>query len=115
MRIVKKQIPIFFGFLRIIIANDFVKATQEISYQPPFDVSKFDAFVYSDYTKKGYGRFTVFFNPKATESVIAHEVVHLVNAVFIHTHMNLDPHYDEPQAYLTGWMTRQIYKALKHK
>jgi hypothetical protein len=116
MKITKINIPIYFGYLRIIIAKDFAKAANKIKYETPLDLSLFGAFVYAEHTKKKkYTLYTCFFKPDATHSSIAHEVVHLVNSIYHDRGMKLDVLEDEPQAYLTGWVTEQIYKTIKKK
>ena len=42
-------------------------------------------------------------------SLIAHEVVHVVNFIFLDCGQELDRVNDEAQAYLTGWVFEQIY------
>lgn len=115
MKVVTKNIPIYFGYLRIVITKDFGKAFKKLGGTWEKDVNDYDGFVHTDKTKKGVGRYTVFLKPKCSHSIIAHEVVHLVNALFLDTGIQLDPHNDEPQAYLTGWFVGAIYKALKRK
>lgn len=46
-------------------------------------------------------------------SLIAHEVVHIVNYVFQDTGVELDIRNDEAQAYLTGWLFSEIEKIIK--
>jgi hypothetical protein len=41
-------------------------------------------------------------------SLIAHEIVHLVNYIFLDTGVKLDLINDEAQAYLTGWLFEEI-------
>ena len=48
-----------------------------------------------------------------SNSLIAHESVHLVNHLFEDWGIKLDLDNDEPQAYLTGWFVEQIDKFLK--
>jgi hypothetical protein len=113
MKVVKVNIPIYFGYLRIVIAKDFTKAAKKIKYKTDLDLSLYGAFVYADHNNKGITVYTVFFRPNASHSGIAHEAVHLVNHIFRDRHMLLDTENDEPQAYLTGWINNEIYKALK--
>ena len=96
-----------------MIAKDFAKAAKRVGYETKVDLSLYGAFVYSGHTKSKVDIYTVFLKPKATHSSIAHEVVHIVNAIYDDRGMKLDVHEDEPQAYLTGWITAQIYKAIK--
>lgn len=115
MTIKKVKIPIYSGTLRIVISKDFKKACKKLGKDiTEFNVSDYAAFVYTERTKKRFSLFTVIISPKCSESVIAHECVHLVNAVFIEHHIQLDRHNDEPQAYLTGWFVRQIHKAINN-
>ncbi len=114
MKIVTKDIPIYFGYFRIVICKDFNKGCKKIKKEfPEYKLDTFDAFVFPDRTKKNISRYTVFLKPKASPSIIAHETVHLVNAMFINSHIQLDRHNDEHQAYLTGWFVNEINKALK--
>jgi hypothetical protein len=46
---------------------------------------------------------------------IAHEIVHIVNHIYLDCAMQLDRHNDEPQAYLTGWLFDEIEDFLKVK
>lgn len=45
-------------------------------------------------------------------SIVAHEVVHLVNYIFQDRGLQLDIVNDEAQAYLTGFLFDKIYKFL---
>lgn len=115
MKIIKINIPIYFGYLKIVIAKDFIKAAEKVKYKTEYDLSLYGAFVYSNHNKKGITVYTGFFKPDASHQSISHEVVHLVNYVFRDRQMPLDTNNDEAQAYLTGWFTDQVYKALKIK
>lgn len=43
--------------------------------------------------------------------IAAHEAVHIVNKTYEHAGAKLDTKNDEPQAYMTGWVVSEIYKA----
>lgn len=45
-------------------------------------------------------------------SIIAHEIVHIINYIFLDCGIELDRVNDENQAYLTGWLFDEIYKFL---
>lgn len=50
-------------------------------------------------------------------ATIAHEAVHCCNLIFMHKGIRLDRDNDEPQAYLTDWIVKEIYKTylkIKH-
>lgn len=44
--------------------------------------------------------------------ILAHEIVHAVNILFDKKGIKHDLHNDEPQAYLTGYLTGLIYRAI---
>ncbi len=109
-----KDIPIYFGYLRVIICKDFKKAATKLNVNTEtFKVENYASFVYTDRTKKNIARYSIFIRKNINPSIIAHEAVHLVNALFIDSDIQLDRHNDEPQAYLTGWFVSEINKALK--
>ena len=41
-------------------------------------------------------------------TIIAHEIVHLKNYIYQDRSIELDKDNDEPEAYLTGWLFKQI-------
>lgn len=45
-------------------------------------------------------------------TIIAHEIVHLKNYIYEDCSIELDKFNDEPEAYLTGWLFKQIEKFL---
>jgi hypothetical protein len=47
-------------------------------------------------------------------TIIAHEVVHLKNLIYQDKGIELDRFNDEPEAYLTGWLFKQIETFLKN-
>lgn len=116
MKIITKSIPIYFGYFRIVITKDFEKAVKKLKVDcKGHNVANYSAFTDTDKTKKNISRYSVFLSPKSNHSVIAHECVHLVNALFLDVNMQLDRHNDEAQAYLTGWFVSEVYKTLKLK
>jgi len=114
MKITKIAIPIYYGHLRIVVTDDFDESSKTLGIDHKGkDPNSFGAFVTTWTSGIGLEFFTVFFKPDVSHMLIAHEVVHLVNSIYVHRNMELDKNNDEPQAYLTGWITEQIYKALK--
>lgn len=116
MKIIKIDIPIYSGYLRIIVCNDFVKAAKKLSIDDEgYDLSMFGAFVCTTYDKYKNPYYNVFMNADIESGLIAHEVVHLVSQIFESKHISLNlQNDDEPFAYLTGWVTNEIYKAIKN-
>jgi hypothetical protein len=112
MKVIEVDIPIYFGCLRIVVAKNFIKATKKLKVSNEGkDLNSFGAFV-CESISNGKTYHNLFIRPNIDHDLIAHEVVHLVNSIYIKCHIILDPHNDEPQAYLTAWVTDQIYKAL---
>ena len=50
-----------------------------------------------------------------SHNTIAHEVVHLVNAVFRRVGIDPDRKNDEADAYFTGWVTEWVYRSLSEQ
>jgi hypothetical protein len=48
-------------------------------------------------------------------TIIAHELVHLKNYIYQDKAIKLDRFNDEPEAYLTGWLFKQIETFLNNK
>tara|TARA_R110000868_G_scaffold251154_2_gene507892 strand:+ start:230 stop:565 length:336 start_codon:yes stop_codon:yes gene_type:complete len=63
----------------------------------------------------GYRHYVVAFTDATHLSNIAHEIVHLKNAIYLDCAMEVDRYNDEPEAYLTGWLFDQIYNFLNKK
>lgn len=59
-----------------------------------------------------YRHYVVAFTDATHLSNIAHEIVHLKNAIYLACAMEIDRYNDEPEAYLTGWLFDQIYNFL---
>lgn len=100
-------IPIYFGKLIIILTNDWKEVDR--AYNTKIDENLYDAVVFEIKDKDEY----IVAIKKIKWSVIAHEVVHIVNAIFLSCGVELDRHNDEPQAYLTGWLINEIDKFLE--
>ena len=110
MRTKKVKIPIYYGTLIIIISNDYKEVAKR--YDLKENVELYGAFVWSRFDKNNVSEFLICIDEKVTNHLIAHEVVHLVNAIFLSKGIELDRHNDEPQAYLTGWVFNEIEKFL---
>lgn len=101
-------IPIYFGTLVIIFTDELERLNS--MYGTKIKEDDYDAVVFID---KPESNKVVVAIKKKDWSVIAHETVHVVNAIFLSCHIELDRHNDEPQAYLTGWVVSEIDKFLK--
>lgn len=101
-------IPIYFGTLVIIVTDNW----EEVN--TIYDKTDIDGALYEGvfFEVKNKDEYVVAI--KRTDwSVIAHEAVHVVNAIFLNCGVILNRKNDEPQAYLTGWVVNEIDKFLK--
>lgn len=113
MKVFKVDIPIYHGYLRIVVAKDFMKAAKKLNVPDEGnDLNRFGAFVCTSEDDLGYECYNLFLRKDIGNDLIAHEVVHLINAIYVRKKIKLCPNNDEPQAYMTGWITNEIYKAL---
>lgn len=103
------DIPIYFGKLTIITTDSWSKVN--LLYNTKIDSKLYDAVVFEIKDNDEY----IVAIKKVEWSIIAHEVVHIVNAIFLKCGVELDRHNDEPQAYLTGWIINEIDKFLQQQ
>lgn len=108
MKVKKVKIPIYFRELVIIKA----KCLTSLNKKYKVDIKKDSMGAVMFRHKDKY--IVAFQKSDISGSLIAHESVHIVNAVFEDIRANLDIINDEPQAYLTGWIFEQIENALKN-
>jgi hypothetical protein len=101
------KIPIYFGKLTLIVTTDWKEVDKVFGTK--IDEKLYDAVVFESKDKDQY----VLAIKQVEWPIIAHEVVHVVNAIFLSCGIELDRHNDEPQAYLTGWITNEIDIFLK--
>ena len=76
------------------------------------DVSAF----YTSTELKGISNFWIVFKDTKQSlslNTLGHEVVHMVNGIFKSRGIKLYLDNDEPQAYLTGWVTQTVYQTIK--
>lgn len=101
------KIPIYKGTLRMYYAPDL--SPLETKYNTT-SLENYGAIVLTN--KKKYKEYVVAFKYTDDLSLIAHECVHLVNAIFLDCGQQLDRENDEAQAYLTGFLFAEIDKFL---
>jgi len=112
MRVKKIEIPIYYNNLIIVVpdTDDFSEVVKK--YNIKEDVSGYGAFVWTRENNNSTIDYLICIPQNCSNHLIAHEVVHLVNALYINKGIQLDRHNDEPQAYLTGWFFKEIEKFL---
>jgi len=102
------NIPIYGGKLIVIVSKDIALIAKK--YKLTVDVSNFGAFTFKDKFK--YRNYIMVLEDDWRSNVV-HELVHIVNHIYLDCAMQLDRHNDEPQAYLMGWLYEEIDKFLK--
>lgn len=101
------DIPIYFGKLTMLLVDDFSELDQ--SHDIKIKDELYDAVFFE---LKDNDEYIVAIK-KVDLSIVAHEIVHIVNAIFLSCGIELDRRNDEPQAYLTGWIFKQIYNFIE--
>lgn len=101
------SIPIYCGKLTIIFDKN-LKYVEEKFKTPPLE--NYGAVTLKDESK--YRHYVVAFE-YYSGSIIAHEIVHIINYIFTDCGIHLDRDNDEHQAYLTGWLFEKIDEFLK--
>lgn len=116
MRTKRFDVPIYFGYLNVIVCKNETEMSEVgKKYHPQADTSKYGAFAWQEYNKKGISEYFVALQENVTNHLIVHEVVHLVNYLYLHIGANLDLRNDEHQAYLSAWFFSKIELSLNHK
>lgn len=112
-RVKKIAVPIYYGHLQVIITDSFKEASDKLGIDHgDIDPESVGAFVTVKENGRGLELFTIMIKEDVGAGLLSHEVVHLVNAIFQRRGIKPDTINDEPQAYLTGWITEQIYKTI---
>lgn len=100
------DIPIYGGKLIIREVKNWKKINKKYNFElePHVDGCVFN--MISD--SKDHSEFHICFLGKPSNSLIVHEVIHLVNSIYKYRHVELDLDNDEPQAYLAEWLFEQV-------
>lgn len=106
MKLKTIDIPIYKGKLTMIFDIDL--SFVEKKYKTK-SLKDFGAVTLKDESK--YRNYVVAFE-YSYGSIIAHEVVHIINYIFLDCGIELDRVNDENQAYLTGWLFDEIFNFL---
>lgn len=99
----KIRIPLYFIDLKIIFTDNLSEIQEKYNFS---DLSKYSAITFKN-TKSKDNECIVAFS-EYDLSVIAHEIVHIKNYVFRETSMKLCKDNDEAEAYLTGFLFKEI-------
>lgn len=78
-----------------------------------FDFHDCAAFAHTTVSKKNGSHFWMMFKKTNIDiNTVSHECYHTVSSICISRGMTIDPHNDEPQAYLMGWIMNLTYNFL---
>jgi hypothetical protein len=96
------DIPIYQCKLTIILDKDLSYMEKEYGTKPLGD--------YGAVTMRVPNKFSEYVMgfEYSDGDIIAHEIVHLKNYIYQDAGIELDRYNDEPEAYLTGWLFKQI-------
>ena len=108
MRKTTIEIPIYQCKLTIILDKDLSYVTKKYK---TIDLSNYGAVTMR--IPDEHSEYIIAFE-YSEGSIIAHEVTHLVNYIFKDRGVELDLNNDEPQAYLTGWLFKEIDEFLNN-
>ena len=101
------KVPIYNSKVTVILDKDLSYVEKKYNTN---SLSNYGAVTLKDETK--YKKYIVAFE-HISDGIIVHEVVHLVNYIFLDCGVELDRVNDEHQAYFTAWLFRKINKICK--
>lgn len=96
------NIPIYFGSLTVICADDLAEAAKIVGSD--FDTREFAAVAVSQVRQSGMRNYYILIGPDATLGAVVHECLHIVNFIFRSVAVKLDVDNDEPSCYLIQWV-----------
>jgi hypothetical protein len=102
------KVPIYLSNILVINTLDYKDVNA--FYGTDIDESLYSAVVFED--KKG--KIVLAIQEKRLD-IIAHEIVHIVNMIFKRCGVQLDLDNDEPQAYLTGYIFKEVIKFIDYE
>jgi hypothetical protein len=96
------DIPIYGGKLSFYYDSNLTPIKEQ--YNLDINLDDYDAFVFSDNSKD---EFIICFSEYKFSTAV-HEIIHVVNDIFKSRNIELDLDNDEPQAYLAGWVAKEL-------
>jgi len=108
MRVKRFNIPIYTGYLTVILCDDLNDVGRR--YNLP-DLRDYGAITFKE--KGKYRSYVVAFDRDYHVGLICHEVIHVKNYIYSDAGIELDRFNDEPEAYLVGWLSDKVYSFLQ--
>ncbi len=108
MIIYKKDIPIYFGKLIIVVSNDFNKTLKKLGLNYTEDYNEYGGLAdhYDD-------KYLIVLPVDPNHGIIAHEALHVVNFILAESAHKPDYDNDEPICFLLDYIITEIYKFLE--
>lgn len=100
------DIPIYLGKVTVYVDKDLSYVEKKYKTK---SLSGYGAITMKDESK--YRNYVLAFE-YIDNSIISHEIVHLINYIYMDCGIELDRLNDEHQAYLSGWLFKEIEKGL---
>lgn len=101
-------IPLYYGKLHVIIADDFNLAASKYK----LDTNGYNVNSWEALTSWKEQVFTIVARPSIKPETIAHESAHVVNRLFREVCIDLDYDNDEAFCYMLGWVVKQVHISL---
>jgi len=108
----KFKLQILHGNVNIIVKKNFKSFAKKHKLEFRSEIENFDAFVFQD-DKNRLNYFICFEKKYISLSNVSHEIVHLINKIYIDHGIFHDSNNDEWTAYFSGWLTKKITISLK--
>ncbi len=115
-----QDVPLYLSRLHIAIIEDYKKDFPLFNKKFNQDFTEQDDVLGGCYQRKAHTLIIINVDKHKRSykddfeveviSTITHEAVHACNFIFNLKGIRLDSNNDEPQAYLTDWITREVYK-----
>ena len=104
------QVPIWSVSLHIYVGKDPVAA--RVKAKDLFDEwdeeDRFEALA-----SWNGSEFGLFFSPRPSLELVAHEVFHITHRILERAEANFDPEHHEQGAYLMGWLMDVVWRATR--
>lgn len=108
----KFKLEILHGTVNIVVKKDFKAFAEKHKLQFRDEIQNYDAFVFQ-HEKNRLDYYICFEKGYISLSNISHEIVHLINRIYVDHGIFQDENNDEWTAYFSGWLTKKITDVLK--
>jgi len=107
MEVSTMEIPIYLGYLEIVISDNLSKAAKK--YKITKDVGCYGAFCHRIKGDRGSEKYIIFVQPDVSTGLLIHELIHIKNYVFKDCGVKVKGN-DEHEAYFVMFLFEEIEK-----